>query len=145
MYAFDLYTGKSNKEKTSESFLGLEGNIVVDLLQIVEKEYHTVYFENFYASSDLLAYLNDAGYYACGTMQENHTANCPLVDKKVVGKKEREWYKSWFEENNQVCIIRWNDNQAVTMGSNFLALDPVDHVSHFSRKKKRKFKLANLT
>ena len=134
VYAFALYTRKSNKEKTSESSLGLIGNVVVGLLQIVKKEYHAVYIDNFFASFNLLAYLNDTGYYACGTMRENRTGNCSLVDKKVVGKKERGWYELWFEENKQVCFIRWNGNQAVTMGSNFLAVDLVGHVSHFSRK-----------
>ena len=63
VYAFNLYTRKSNKEKTSESSLGLGGSVVVDRLQIVENEYYAVYFDNFLASFDLLAYLNDAGYY----------------------------------------------------------------------------------
>ena len=93
MYAFDLYTGKSNKKKTSESSLGLGGNVAVDLLQIVEKEYYAVYFDNFFAFFYLLAYLNEAGYYGCGTMRENGTGNCPLVNKKVVGKKEGGWYE----------------------------------------------------
>ena len=38
VYAFDLYTGKSNKEKSSESSLRLGGKVVIDLLQIVEKD-----------------------------------------------------------------------------------------------------------
>ena len=84
VYPFDLlYISGSNKEKTSESAFGLGGNVVVDLLQMVEKEYYAVYFDNFFASFDLLTYLNDAGYYACGTMRENCTENCPLVNKKV--------------------------------------------------------------
>ena len=89
VYAFDLYTGKSNIEKTYESSLGLGGKVVVDLLQILEKEYYAVYFDNFFASFDLLAYLNDAGYYACGTMRENRTANCHLVEKNLLVRRKR--------------------------------------------------------
>ena len=48
-YAFNLYTGKSSKEKILESSFGLGGNVVVDLLQTVKKEYHAVYFDNFFA------------------------------------------------------------------------------------------------
>ena len=108
MYAFDLYTGKSNKKKTSESSLRLSKNVVVDLLQIVKKKYYAVHFANFFASFDLLAYLNDAGYYAC-VQRKTIALKIVLwwIKKLLVRKKEDGgWYELWFEENNQVCVIR---------------------------------------
>ena len=106
MYAFDLYTGKSNKKKTSDGSLGLSRNVVVDLLQIVEKKYYAVYFANFFASFDLLAYLNDVGYYTCVQCK---TIALKIVlwwiKKLLVRKKEDEgWYKSWFEKTIKYAL-----------------------------------------
>lgn len=142
VYAFDIYTGKSSKAKLSEYTFGLGGDVVVQLLQTVEREFHAVYFDNFFTSFDLLAQLRKLGYYACGTMRENRTGHCPLADKKVVGKEQRGWYESRFEKKNQVCITRWNDNKAVTVGSNFLDVEPISTVSRFSRSERKRVQVS---
>ena len=48
----------------------------------------------------------------------------------------------WFEENNQECVIRWNDNQVVIVRSKFFAVDLVGHVSRYSRKQKKKIQVS---
>ena len=139
IYTFDIYAGKSNSDQASESTgtLGLGGKVVVDLLHNVDSDYHAVYFDNFFTSFDLLTHLKKNGYFACGTMRENRTGNCPLQDKKAVEKKARGWYEYKFEEEHEVCITRWNDNKAVTVGSNFTGVEPVGNVSRFSRSERK--------
>ena len=137
VYFFDLYTGKSDNEKTSESTLGLGGKVIVDLLNNVDGNYHAVYFDNFFTSYDLLSNLKKDEYFACGTMRENCTGNCPLQEKKLVEKKARGWYEYKFEEEKEICITRWNDNKAVTVGSNFIRVEPVTNFLRFSRSERK--------
>ena len=139
MYAFDLHTWKSNKEKTSESSLGLGGKVVVGLLQIVEKEYHAVYLDNFFVSFPLLftMTLNTMLVVQCEKIALQIVL---LWIKKLLVRKKEDGTSRGLKRNNQVCFIRWNDIQTVTVGSNFLAVYPVGRVSRFSRR----FKLANL-
>lgn len=136
VYSFDIYAGKS--ARSSETSLGLGGNVVVNLLEHVEVSFHAVYFDNFFTSFDLLKHLKELGHFACGTMRENRTGNCPLQDKKAVGKKSRGWYEFKFEEEKEICITRWNDNKAVIVGSNFLGIEPISSVSRFSRSERKK-------
>ena len=70
-------------------------------------------------------------------MRENRTGNSPLQDKKSVEENARGWYKYKFEEEHEVCITRWNDNKAVTVGSNFIGVEPVANVSRFSRSERK--------
>ena len=48
VYAFDIYTGKSKTDHTIDSFLGLGGKVVTQLLQVVDNGFHAMYFDNFF-------------------------------------------------------------------------------------------------
>ena len=88
VYSFHINTGNLNYDKTSESTLGLGGKVVVDLLNNVDGDYHAVYFDNFFTSYDLLSHLKKDEYFACGTMRENRTGNCPLQEKNQSKRKQ---------------------------------------------------------
>ena len=71
VYAFDIYTGKSKADHTTDSSLGLGGKVVTQLLQIVDNGFHALYIDNFFTSFDLLCHLTKSGFHACGMMREN--------------------------------------------------------------------------
>ena len=53
VHAFDIYTGKSKADHVTDSFLGLGGKVVAQMLQLVNKECYAVYFDNFFISLDV--------------------------------------------------------------------------------------------
>ena len=61
----------------------------------------------------------------------------PLQEKKSVEKKAIGRYEYKFEEEKEICVTRWNDNKAVTVGSNFIRVEPVANVSRFSRSERK--------
>ena len=90
IYAFEINCCK----KKSKTFFGFGGDAVVQLLQVVEKNFHEVYFDNVFASFDLMVQLTIDGYFVCGTLRENVSGSYLLQHKKVVAKKKRGWDKS---------------------------------------------------
>ena len=131
VYSFDIYTGKSNYDKTSESTLGLGSKVIVDLLNNVDGDYQVVYFDYFFTSYNLLSHLKKDGYFACATMRENRRGNCPLQEKKPIEKKTRGCYEYKFEEEKEICITRWNDNETVTVSSNFIGVESDSRLQTF--------------
>ncbi|CAK1596423.1 unnamed protein product [Parnassius mnemosyne] len=70
-YSFDLYCGKT--AEISKAPLGTR--VVKSLLNKMPTipEEHTVYFDNFFTSCDLLRDLKEYGYKATGTIRDNRT------------------------------------------------------------------------
>jgi hypothetical protein len=86
-YAFDFYCGKS-PFATNEP---LGSRVVKTLLEKLETNpaNHTVFFDIFFSSYDLLVDLRRLGYKATGTVRENRTKKCPLKSIKDMKKDER--------------------------------------------------------
>ena len=91
----------------------------------------------FFTSFDLLCHLTKSGFYACGTTRENQTGGCPLQSKKTAESKERGWYEEKFQANKKICITRWNNNKAVTVGSNVLGAEPSHTAVRYNRKERK--------
>ncbi|CAG4955700.1 unnamed protein product [Parnassius apollo] len=135
-YTFDIYCGKS----TEVSIDPLGSKVVKSLLAkmpIVPKE-HVVYFDNFFTNYQLLHDLRLLGYRATGTIRENRTKSCPVADVKTMKKKPRADYDYRFDTKNEITIVRWKDNNVVTMGSNFDAVEPLEKVKRWCSIQKQK-------
>lgn len=135
-YSFDVYCGKSTE--TSADPLG--ARVVKSLLAkmpIVPTE-HVVFFDNFFTNYQLLHDLRLLGYRATGTLRENRTKKCPLTNVKDMKKKPRAAYDYRFDTKNEIVIVRWKDNNVVTMGSNYDYLEPLGKVKRWCNIKKQK-------
>lgn len=135
-YAFDVYCGKS----TEVSADPLGARVVKSLLAkmpIVPKE-HIVYFDNFFTNYQLLHDLRLLGYRATGTIPENRTKKCPVTAVKVMRKKPRAQYDYRFDTKNEITIVRWKDNNVVTMGSKFDNIEPLGKVKRWCNARKQK-------
>jgi len=74
MYGFDIYTGK--QEGTQYEF-GLGGDVVLGLMEQISvpaNAGHTIYFDNYFTSYNLLSHLRQLGYASIGTVCENRCA-----------------------------------------------------------------------
>jgi len=131
-YYFIVYCGKStgpNSDQVKE--LGLGHQVVSSLLSIVSSpECHEVFFDNFFTSYDLLHYLKSIKIKATGTARENRLKQCPLQDTKLMKKTPRGTHDSKCD--GIVGIVKWHDNQCVTVATNYDSVDTVGKVKRWS-------------
>ncbi|KAF2892353.1 hypothetical protein ILUMI_13819 [Ignelater luminosus] len=66
----------------------------------------------------LITKLGKMRFEGTSTVRDNRTEQCPLEDRKAFGKKARGWYDFALDEENNVIVVRWNDNSVVTVMSN---------------------------
>ena len=84
----------------------------------------TVFFGNFFSLYQLMKTLSKKGFKATGTFQADRTNGCPLKFVKEFTKMERGEYQ-YFKSGDRIELIRWNDNNVVTVGSNAVSVEPV--------------------
>lgn len=90
---------------------------------VVNTNCHVVFFDNFFTSHKLLTDLTEKNIRACGTVRENRTGHCPLVSNKEIQKKDRGSYD--FRSDGTVLCVKWHDNCAVTVASNYYGVTPI--------------------
>ncbi|XP_050551667.1 piggyBac transposable element-derived protein 4-like [Spodoptera frugiperda] len=116
LFQFDLYTGKKNAGPE----IGLGESVVLDLTQALVGLGCEIYFDNFFNSPMLQYKLAKQNLKACGTVRtqrKNNPKNLPL-DKEM---KRGDIYATSFEG---ISFIKWMDNKAVHLLTNFLSPVP---------------------
>ena len=132
-YNMQLYSGKVHDKPAQP----LGSRVVKDMLSVVkEPSKHSVFFDNFFTSVQLLEELAEDGVRATGTVRDGRTSKCPLTDQKGMKKKERGNYD--YRCNGRVVVCRWKDSSVVTCASNNLGVSPEARVSRYSRTAKEK-------
>ena len=64
--------------------------------------------------------LSGRNIHACWTFRENRTNHCSLKAEKVIQKDDRGSF-DYRSDGNALCV-KWNDNRAVTVASNYTKL-----------------------
>lgn len=137
LYKFIPYAGKSTKDYVGKEKIGLETQVVINLMSVVTKpNEHQIYFDHFFTNYDLMVRLNKMGIYATGTIRDNRTNQCPLMDIKQMKKTEKGTFDYVFDEKNKISMCRWNDNAVVTVATNNCTVFPLASVKRFNRKTK---------
>ncbi|KAI4455989.1 transposase is4 [Holotrichia oblita] len=93
MVSFDIDTGKNS---SLEKRFGVGGDIFLALLhqtEVPKNQGYKIYFDNYFMSLPLLAYLSAQKYCAIGTIRENRLEQCPVSSKKSWNKERRGSYK----------------------------------------------------
>ncbi|KRX27638.1 PiggyBac transposable element-derived protein 3 [Trichinella nelsoni] len=98
-----------------------------------------VYFDNFFASKELLTTLGEMKLRATGTLRNTRTKAIPLMEKNKVAKKQRGFFDHKNDGNVYVC--RWNDSSVVTLASNHLTHLPVGQTKRYSKKQKKRIEI----
>ena len=62
--------------------IGESGYVVARLTQSLDRGKHKVYFDNYFASPDLLVYLKEKGIFALSTLRPNRSRGCPMMSEK---------------------------------------------------------------
>lgn len=140
---FELYQGKGPKSNAEyDSFFGKAASPLLVLLDEIPDEKrnlnYNLYMDNLFSGAALFSFLRFRGYSAVGTIRENRIPkNCPLLNKKAFGKKDRGYFETAMERNDGHLYVRWMDNAVVTMLSTSCGVEKVSHVKRFSQKHKR--------
>ena len=95
---------------------------------------HTLTFDNFFTSYQLMEELTHMGFRATGTVKDNRTNRCPLNSKEM--KKKEKGTMDW-RGDGQLLICQWNDNAVVKVCSNHLPVHPTTKVKRWIKKDKR--------
>ena len=78
------------------------------------------------------------GYGGTDTIRENYLCKtCPLLSVNVVKKMVRESIQSISNKEDNIQLVRWTDNNAITMASNVHGVEPISKVQRYSRAEKK--------
>ena len=134
-FHFSLYCGKEPKESQSTAPLG--NRVIHKLFSVVEEpSSYVIFFDNFFTSYSLLCELQQKGFRTTGTIRDNRTNRRLLKTPQQVEKMTRGSYDYRFEINDEVLTVRWKDNKAVGIASNFDTILPEVSVQRWSSENK---------
>lgn len=144
VFSLDFYQGKYRGDKQSEyrSRFGLGGEVVLDLVDVLQREYEdrkfSLYFDNFFTSLRLLDELQARGHGATGTIRSNRVEKCPVSNTKTFSKQRRGSEEHFLDEEGQIILVRWCDNGVVSIASNQHGLQPIKRVERYCASEKKK-------
>ena len=81
------------------------------------------------------------GLKGTGTVRENRTDKCPLIDVKEMKKKPRGFHDFRVDEKDNIIVCRWNDNSVVSLCSNAVGIYPQTQTTRFSRQTRQRIQV----
>ncbi|KAF2901751.1 hypothetical protein ILUMI_04429 [Ignelater luminosus] len=96
---------------------------------------HQIFCDNLFTNVKLFVDLRKKGYRAVGTLRNNRILNAPLLSPKEIEKHNRESHDYVFDGENEVLLVRWNDNKCITMATNYDTIEPIVSVQRWNKKK----------
>ncbi|XP_050063055.1 piggyBac transposable element-derived protein 3-like [Aphis gossypii] len=139
-YDFEFYTGNENNSFErlfySEPDFGATGNVVVRLTRSIPiNMHHKLYFDNYYTSIPVMAFLENRKIHTVGTFRANRFFGVPIDDKSML-KKPRGTSEEFITvyENVPITAVGWRDNKVVKVASTYVGEVPTDKVKRHDRK-----------
>ncbi|XP_019648583.1 piggyBac transposable element-derived protein 1 isoform X1 [Ailuropoda melanoleuca] len=112
--------------------LGLGGNLVMHfadvLLERGQYPYHLC-FDSFFTSVKLVSALKKKGVRATGTIRENRTEKCPLMNAEHMRKMKKGYFDFRVEENEEIILCRWHGDGIISLCSNAVGIEPAGELS----------------
>lgn len=131
-----LYAGASTGNTNPE--LGVGGSVVADFAKILpEGTRFNFFFDNFFTSVKLLCHLNKSNCTGTGTVRNNRIENAPLTDVKVFNKFTRGSHVQMTDKLSKVTLVRYNDNNIVTVASTLAGVNPIGKTRRYSKAEKK--------
>lgn len=108
---FSPYTGSGDKEQGNSLGSSVTEKMCIGFLPVNS----TIYIDNYFTSLPLLTRLKSEQINCIGTIRKDRVEHAPLSDLK---KEVRGAYHALHDEQSELTLIRWHDNNQVTMASN---------------------------
>ncbi|KAF2887039.1 hypothetical protein ILUMI_19134 [Ignelater luminosus] len=104
---------------------------------------YSLYIDNLFTSFHLLNYFRDFGYVATGTIRDNRVPkNCPLLSTTAMIKKSRGEYHYVLNTTNGILLVRWVDNNIVSLASTKYGIQPLGEVRRYSQTQKKNIQVS---
>ncbi|XP_050035995.1 piggyBac transposable element-derived protein 3-like [Dermacentor andersoni] len=134
LYQFDVYQGQA---KMNYQY-GLGGDVTLKMCQALpENKGYKVAADNYFSSLDLAAELSKRGLGFVGTLRSNRLKDCRLKSESDLKKEGRGAFDYAVDSSRNIAVVRWHDNRAVTIVSNYISTEPVGSVRRWDRKEKK--------
>ena len=130
MYMTEFYQRAGNRP---DKVLGLSADVVVRLSRSLAGKCHKVYFYNLFTTLPLLKHLQKEKIYAVGTLRKNRLMGAESVLASDKDLRER-GAASYATNEEDITIVKWNDNNFVHTASTFAGMQPVDTVKRWDKK-----------
>lgn len=127
--------------------LGMGGSVVMELASVLSdtglsdsltpEQHFSIYFDNLFTSPALLTELKKEGFDGTGTLRANRTESCPLESVDSMKKKPRGTTDFRLDTDDNILLVRWNDNNVVTVASTKHGVAPMKNVQRFSQSEKK--------
>eukprot|EP00795_Rhopilema_esculentum_P009567 gene9567-17318_t len=119
--------------------LGYHGaDVVMRLCHHLPKDQnYKLFFDNFFNYLELLVKLKEKKIWAIGTLRADRMRGCKLKSEKELKKEGRGSLDGAVDFNSGVTVVRWYDNRAVQLASNYAFIDPLDIVRRFSKSERQ--------
>lgn len=119
--------------------LGLGYGVVMNYVDQLPKHPFKIYCDNFFTSFDLLNALSARSIRIVGTIRSNRIdKSCPIISNEEMKKKPRGSFDYRSDNIHKISVVKWNDNNIVSLATNFDRVEPTKSVSRFSHAQKRK-------
>ncbi|CAD7673672.1 unnamed protein product [Nyctereutes procyonoides] len=129
---FEPYQEESMVTVDKDLDLGLGGNLVMHfadvLLERGQYPYHLC-FDSFFTSVKLVSALKKKGVRATGTIRENRTEKCPLMNVEHMRKMKKGYFDFRVEENEEVILCRWHGDGIISLCSNAVGIEPASELN----------------
>lgn len=132
---YSTYSAESSTTSTIipiTAKVGVGAQVVLRLTENVSPNTR-IFFDNFFASFDLLKILSERHLWAVCTMRDKMTKRCPLMSRKLIEKQPRGTYDYRLHQQDNILICAWRDNKRVLLGSNYIGIEPVGTAERYDK------------
>ncbi|KAG5869432.1 hypothetical protein JTB14_003124 [Gonioctena quinquepunctata] len=124
-------------------------NMIDDFSPDVSKLPLQFYFDNLFTGFNILHYLKQRGYDGKGTIRDNRIPkSCPSPAKNMFFKsksQKRGDYVSAIDKEDGISVVKWLDNNVVSVASTCHGINPTSLVKRFFRKEKNYTGIASIS
>lgn len=131
----ELYQGAKTGNTRPE--LGVGASVVLDLISKLPPGSYSFYMDNYFTSLPLLDEIIKLGHDATGTIRANRVEKAPLKDPKTMKRTIRGSYNQCTDTLSNITLVRYNDNNIVTVASTQSGVEPIGKVKRYSEKQKK--------
>ncbi|XP_068240932.1 piggyBac transposable element-derived protein 3-like [Palaemon carinicauda] len=146
---FDVYQGTAfGLDRHYEERLGKGGGTSMILFEKLPSHIKDIpvrfYFYNYFTSLPLVNHLREINYGATGTIRDNRiTKTCPINSTNEMKKVPRGDTDVVVDNIYKILLVRWKDNAVVSVVSNISPVYPLESVSRWSAKDKKKMSVSH--
>ena len=114
---------------------GASGAVVLRMSMNLQRMMHKLFFDNLFCSPELVIYLHSKGIWAIGTLNIQRSRKCLIPSEKDLKKKGGCGAIAEIKSSYKPLVVTsWYNKKRVTLISNFVGKNNVEHCTRFDRK-----------